>query len=120
MSVTLFWVARWTHFSAPHAGLALATSFSACVNATLLFLRLRRDGIYLPGAGWKSFLLRMLLANGAMAAVLLLLSVPLTQWLAETMHQRALRLAELIAAAAVVYFAMLALCGIRLKDFRRH
>lgn len=120
LSVTLFWVARWTHFSAPHAGLALATSFSACVNATLLFMRLRKDKIYRPGAGWKVFFLRMLLANGAMAAVVLLMSVPLTQWLAETMHQRALRLAELITAAVVVYFAMLALCGIRLKDFRRH
>lgn len=120
MSVSLFWIARWTHFVAPHAGLAFATSFSACVNSTLLYLRLRKDKIYVPGTGWRSFLLRLLLANTAMAIAILLMSVPMTQWLAETLHQRIWRLMELFAVAGVVYFAALAACGMRLQDFRRH
>ncbi|MGH8539823.1 MAG: murein biosynthesis integral membrane protein MurJ [Stenotrophobium sp.] len=120
MSVSLFWIARWTHFVAPHAGLAFATSFAACVNSTLLYRRLRRDRIYNPGSGWQPFLLRLLAANLAMSAILLLMSAPLAQWLAESMHQRVVRLLELIAASAVVYFAVLAASGMRLQDFRRH
>ena len=74
----------------------------------------------MPGTGWRSFLLRLLLANAVMAIAILLMSVPMTQWLAETLHQRIWRLMELFAVAGVVYFLALAACGMRLQDFRRH
>ena len=38
-----------------HAGLTLATSLGACLNAALLFWGLRRRGIYQPRPGWLQF-----------------------------------------------------------------
>src|SRR6185295_13396781 len=35
-----------------HAGLTLATSLGACMNAALLYWLLRRAGYYKPRAGW--------------------------------------------------------------------
>ncbi|TXH05198.1 MAG: murein biosynthesis integral membrane protein MurJ [Nevskiaceae bacterium] len=120
MSVGLFLLSRVFHWNAAHAGLAFATSFSACVNATLLYRRLRRDGVYRPGEGWRLFWLRLLAASAAMVAVTLLLDVPLDTWLAQGTRLRALHLVEVVTAAAAAYFAVLYAFGMRLHDFRRH
>jgi putative peptidoglycan lipid II flippase len=120
MSLSLFGLSRVFHWNAAHAGLALATSFSACINATLLYRRLRADGIYLPGTEWPRFWLRLLLASAAMVLVTLLFNAPLAAWLALPVKARALNLSEVVAAAAVAYFAVLWACGMRLRDFRRH
>lgn len=53
-----------------HAGLALATSLAAWVNSGLLLRRLLKEKVYRPGKGWWLFLLRVILANGVMGAVL--------------------------------------------------
>jgi len=53
-----------------HAGLALATSLSAYLNAGLLLFRLRREHVYRPDRGWWLFSLRLLCANGVMTALL--------------------------------------------------
>ncbi|MDM4770829.1 murein biosynthesis integral membrane protein MurJ [Solimonas sp. SE-A11] len=106
-------------FEAPHAGLALATSLSAWINATLLFRRLRKDGIYRPRAGWRSFGLRLFAANGAMAALLLLGSPALQVWIDAGLRQRGVWVLGLVAGAMAVYFATLWLCGMRMAHFRR-
>ena len=54
-----------------HAGLTLATSLGACVNAALLFWFLRRGGSYRPQPGWGLFLCKLLVALGVLAALLL-------------------------------------------------
>lgn len=54
-----------------HAGLALATSGSAFLNAALLLRGLRQCGAYQPGDGWLRFAVQSLLANAVMAVVLL-------------------------------------------------
>ena len=120
LSVSLYGLSRVFHWNTAHAGLAFATSFSACVNATLLYRRLRADGIYLPGDEWRRFWIRLLMASAAMVAVTLLMNAPLEAWLAQPMKLRALHLSEVVAAAALVYFGVLLACGMRLKDFRRH
>ncbi len=53
-----------------HAGLALATSLAAFLNAGLLFFNLRRRDIYQPQPGWTKFLLQLTVANLAMGLVL--------------------------------------------------
>jgi putative peptidoglycan lipid II flippase len=120
LSISLFGLSRVFHWNAAHAGLAFATSFTACVNATLLYRRLRRDGIYLPGTQWRVFWIRLLLASTAMTLVTWLLNAPLETWLAQPMKLRVLHLSEIVAAAAFVYFGVLLACGMRLQDFRRH
>jgi len=117
-SVILFACSRVFEIRAAHVGLAASTSLTAWVNSLLLLRRLRRDGIYRPGAGWGGFGWRLLAANLAMAALLLGLMGDLPSWLALGTWRRALRLSELLAAAVVVYFGVLWLLGLRPRDLR--
>jgi len=106
-------------FRAPHMGLALATAASAWLNAGLLYRRLRRDGVYAPEAGWAKVGLRVALAGGAMAA-LILWGVPgFSAWLTLGGMERAWRLAAWIAAAGALYLLVLQLSGQRLQDLWR-
>jgi putative peptidoglycan lipid II flippase len=105
-------------FPAPHAGLALSTSLSGFVNAALLYRGLRRDGT-LPSAGTlPAFLLRVAVACGVMAILLVTFSPPLVRWLGATLLVRCLWLAASIAGGGVAYFAALYAVGLRPRDFR--
>ncbi|HEY1076697.1 MAG TPA: murein biosynthesis integral membrane protein MurJ [Fontimonas sp.] len=119
MSLTVFTLAKIYDWSAAHAGLAAATSTSAWINALLLLRRLRRDGAYVPQPGWALFALRLLLANAAMAALLLACAGNVEAWLSDGAADRALRVGLTVAAAAVAYFASLLLLGLRPRHFRR-
>jgi putative peptidoglycan lipid II flippase len=106
-------------FPLKHAGLALAISLGACLNAALLYRQLRRQGIYRPGAGWGRFLAKIAVALSTMAAVLWFGAGPDAAWLATSAMHRAARLAAVIAAGAATYFATLWLLGLRLAHFSR-
>lgn len=106
-------------YPAPHAGLALATSLSAFVNAGLLFRALRRDGIYRPQPGWGLFGLRIVLASAAMVALLWWGRGETSTWLAGGLAARAGRLFGLIGAGIGVYFGTLVLLGMRFWRWRR-
>jgi len=99
--------------SAPHAGLALATSCGAFINAGQLYWHLRREGAYEPLAGWRSLGLQLLGANAAMGVFLAFAAGPLSRWLAWGALSRAEHLLAIIAAGAAVYFACLYLLGAR-------
>jgi putative peptidoglycan lipid II flippase len=119
MSAGFVGLSVWLDFEAPHAGLALATSLSAWINAGLLFRRLRKDGIYRPQPGWAAFALRLLLASASMAAALLWLTPALGEWLAASLETRGLWTLGLVATAMLVYFCVLGLSGLRPSHFRR-
>ncbi len=97
----------------PHLGLALATSLSAYLNAGLLYRHLQREGLYRPGPGWGGLWLKLLLANGLMA-VLLLVVPTLTEWSQWGSALRALSLAGWVGAGGLVYLLALYLQGLRL------
>jgi putative peptidoglycan lipid II flippase len=118
VNLVLFVVLRFVQFPAAHVGLAVSTSLTAWINSLLLLGHLRRHGVYHPGEGWRSFLLRIVLANAAMSLLLLALSGSLDTWIALNAVQRAWRLGWLIAAAIVVYFGALYALGLRPQDFR--
>ena len=119
LSLLLFAWARSSGFAAGHVGLAIATSFTAWLNAGLLGWRLRKDGVYLAGNGWPVFLLRLLLANAAMGLLLVWLAGPMSAWIDAGLFDRAQRLAVVIAAGLLVYFAVLGLSGLRPRHLRR-
>ena len=102
-----------------HAGLTLATSIGALVNAGLLYRQLRRRGIYTPAAGWIEFVSKLTLALFVFALVLLALAGPASYWLTAGVWTKIGRLAGVLAAGAVVYFGALWLLGFRLRDFSR-
>jgi putative peptidoglycan lipid II flippase len=100
-----------------HAGLALAISIGACVNAGLLYTLLRRGGVYEPQPGWGVFTLKLGLAVYAMATVLWITAGDNTQWLAAHGRERMLWLSGIVVAGAVTYFVSLYALGFRLRDF---
>lgn len=119
-SLALFVAHRAMGFAGAHVGLAISTSLTAWVNALLLYRRLRADGIYVPGAGWGRFTLRVLLATLAMSTTIVLFHQPIADWLALGPWVRGLRLLALIAAAMAAYFGTLLALGLRPKDLRPH
>lgn len=117
-SVALYVAARAYGWRGAHVGLALSTSLTAWVNALLLLYRLRRDGIYAPGAGWGRFALRVGLASLAMALLVVVAGAPAQRWLQWSSAVRGAHLLLLIAAAIAVYFGVLYALGWRLRDLR--
>lgn len=103
-----------------HAGLALAIGLGACLNALLLLTVLHRRGVYRPSPGWSAFLLRLMPALAALAAVLLYANTRL-DWITLQAHgwTRVGLLAAVLAASGIAYFGVLFLCGFRPRDFTR-
>jgi len=113
LSVGLAWWLTSIDYVATHAGLALATSVAALLNAYLLYRGLRGDGVLVHARGWLPLLLRFALANTAMAFLLYALARPLEWWLSADLMSRSGWLAMTIVAAAVVYFLLLVAAGLR-------
>ena len=50
-------------------GLALSIGVGACLNALLLFIGLRKRGIYVAQPGWFMFFVKLVIASAALGAV---------------------------------------------------
>lgn len=118
LSVLFAWWLTQAGFEGAHAGLALAISVAAIVNAALLYLRLRREGIAGGSGGWTAFLVRIAVGGACMSGVLLSLARPLDWWLQSGIANRASWLAMEVTAGAAVYFTVLFLLGLRPSAFR--
>ncbi len=105
-------------FPLAHAGLALATSLSATLNAFLLFRGLRKAGVYRPEPGWPLLILRGVAASAVMGGVLFWGVGDLTSWLGMATGDKVWRLLIWVLAGAASYFAVLALLGIGPRHFR--
>jgi putative peptidoglycan lipid II flippase len=106
-------------FEGPHAGLALATSLSAFINASLLYKTLRQQGIYQPQTGWRRLGVQVLCANVLMGVLLWWGSSNIQQWMEWHGIVRVWHLALWVVAGTLVYFAGLVLTGLRWRDLRR-
>ncbi|ODS24887.1 murein biosynthesis integral membrane protein MurJ [Candidatus Endobugula sertula] len=100
-----------------HVGLALATSFSAVVNAGLLYRGLRENGVYQPLSGWGWYLFRLLLANIVMAAILLGSFMIVADWSVLSVWERSMAMVATCVTGVLVYFICLLVLGMRLSDF---
>lgn len=118
LSVALAWYLTGIGFAASHAGLALAISVAALLNAYLLYRGLRREGIIRHSTGWTSLLLQVLMANIAMWAILDSLHRPLEWWLAAGPLDRSAWLVLNVAVSATVYFLVLYALGLRPSNLR--
>lgn len=97
-----------------HAGLALAISVGAWVNAGWLLVGLRRRGLYHPRPGWGVFLLRVAAALVTTGLTIYWLDHRF-DWIALGGQPllRAGYVLGIIAAAAVVYFLTLVVLGLK-------
>ena len=102
-----------------HVGLALATALSAGLNAALLYRGMRKSNVYQPTRDWANFALKLLLPNLGLFLILILLSPDSTAWLSSDVWQRSGMLMGIITAAAVTYFILLHLMGIKIKQLLR-
>jgi putative peptidoglycan lipid II flippase len=102
-----------------HAGLTLATSLGACLNAALLFRFLRKQGIYAPQPGWPAFFWKLVAALCALGWLLALIAGPPSFWLAAGLWAKVARMAAVVAAGMLAYFGALWLLGFRFADFTR-
>ncbi len=100
----------------PHAGLALATGISAYLNAGLLLKILQQQKIYTPEPGWRRFLLRLLVANGVMAGLLVMGVADISQWAQQSLWERVGFLTLWVLAGAGSYLITLLVMGLRPRD----
>ena len=107
-------------FPLKHAGLALATSLSAYLNAFLLMRHLRRDAVYLPSSGWSRLIAQVAGAALLMAGLLAWLSPELGAWSEAQRWTRVVWLGGLIMLGAATYGVALLTFGLRPRDMLDH
>jgi putative peptidoglycan lipid II flippase len=103
-----------------HAGLALSIGLGAFINAGWLFWGLRQRGWYTPSPGWPAFAARVFAATAVLGAWLAWVSLQL-DWIGMQAHwgQRAGAMAASLVVAAGLYFGLLRLSGLDLRQFAR-
>lgn len=110
-------------FPLQHAGLALATSLSAYLNAYLLLRGLRKAGVYQASTGWGKLLFQVLLANAVMIAVIGYVAGDLESWFVMDRLERVLNLLLVIGLGGLAWLLTLVIAGVRpatlLADMRR-
>ena len=118
LNVLVVYPAARLGFAVPHVLLATSTCIGAALNTTMLWRGLYRAGVLQAAGDWGRFLLRVVLANAAMGALLVWLAGDLASWIALPAYARVLRLAGGVVAGALVYFAVLFAAGLRYRDLR--
>ena len=103
-----------------HAGLALATSMSAYLNAGLLYYHLNKHRYYQVQAGWGVYFLKLGVALAVMAAVLLQFVPDLNHWYQWSVLARVFHLVLWVVAGAAVYLVTLLITGIRPREMISH
>ncbi len=103
-----------------HAGLALSVSLGAMINAFWLFIGLKRSGAYVPEPGWWGFSLRVFGATTLLGA-LLFWAERRIDWvgLVNQQSQRIGWLTLCLGGAALLYFGVLLVSGLKLQQFTR-
>ncbi len=106
-----------------HAGLALATSLSAFLNAGLLIYGLAKLGVFSLGfsrdSSWFKFFGQVLIANIAMCGFLGLATPEQSAWLQMEFWWRFGVMIMICIGGAVTYGAVLLLAGIKLREMIR-
>ncbi len=118
LSVMLAWYLTRIDYAGTHAGLALAISVAAIVNAYLLYRGLCRDRVMVHSGGWGALGLQVIGANVAMVLLLVALARPLGWWLNASVFERCGWLAVEVITGAGIYFATLLLLGLRPSKLR--
>ena len=107
-------------YEAPHVGLAIATSFSAYVNAILLYKGLRNKGVLKLQDGWNAWLFRIVIASIAMAAIIIWQNTSIAQWSQWQLIERLSNLGIIITSGVLAYFLLLWLQGFRPVQLKKH
>jgi putative peptidoglycan lipid II flippase len=113
LSVSLAWYLTAIGYAGSHAGLALAISVAALLNAALLYRGLLRDQVLRHSAGWGLLLIQAGAANAVLWGILDRLERPLGWWLEVGTPDRVGWLGVNVVAGAAAYFLVLFVLGLR-------
>ena len=105
-------------FPLKHAGLALASSLSAWLNAGLLLWGLQSRRVFQWQSGWLKFVLRLLLANSALCLFLYWAAAATPIWINWDWQQRFSHIFLLGITAIIIYIVMLWISGLRYHDLK--
>ena len=106
-------------FEGPHAGLALASSAAAYLNAALLFRGLRKRQVYTPERGWPRLWIAIVLACTTMAALLFFMTHDIESWLQASAVLRIKNLSLTIVFGVIVYIFVCMVAGLKTHDLLR-
>ena len=103
-----------------HAGLALSIGLGAMINALWLLIGLIRRGLFKPLPGWGKFGLQVGTGSGLLG-LFLWWAAQHFDWIALAAEklQRIGLLALVLVASGALYFVVLTVLGVRLKQFAR-
>ena len=96
-----------------HVGLALATSLSACLQAFILYVLLRKQNVYRPVSGWFKYVLQIVIAVAVMAFFINYFVAESEQWFVWGALERVGMLSVWVAAGMFCYTIVLLLTGLR-------
>ena len=119
----LFVVPLHYYWQIGHVGLAAATSVSAFLNAGLLFIFLRKNGIYRPSGQWLKFAGQLIGSVALMVLVLMVVADWLdvlnqSVWQQLPWWQRSGNIVGLCVAGFVAYAGCLMATGFGIADMR--
>ena len=99
-----------------HVGLAVATSISALINASLLYYFLLKQSIFKFSTAFYKMLYKVILASIIMVVYIYYSASSIDNYLQSSMMERVIMTSETIIISALIYFSILYLLGVRLKQ----
>ncbi len=101
-----------------HVGLALATSISAILNATLLFMALRKVKVFIPDNQWLPWIGKLLGGNCVLVLFIYFVMADLETWQNWHTSARAWHMAYLVVGSVGIYATSMFVFGVRAKHLR--
>jgi len=101
-----------------HVGLALATSISAILNATLLFMALRKIDVFVPDSRWLSWIIKLFVGNSVLLAFIYYQMADIEIWQNWQIAERVQHMLILVIGSVSVYVIAMFLAGVRARDLK--
>jgi putative peptidoglycan lipid II flippase len=101
-----------------HVGLALATAISAIVNASLLFIMLRKKSGFKLDSRWLSWLIKLTFANIVLIAFILWFMPEVKVWQDWNSIERIKQMVILVIGSISIYAIALIAFGVRMRDLK--
>ncbi|OIR25357.1 murein biosynthesis integral membrane protein MurJ [Bathymodiolus thermophilus thioautotrophic gill symbiont] len=99
-----------------HTGLAIATSISAAINASLLYYYLNQRAIFTLSKNFFKLFLKVLLATIIIAIFILNFNQTINDYLNASAWNRALEIGYVISLSVLIYFVSLRLLGVKMRE----
>lgn len=105
-------------FPLAHVGLALATTISALLNATLLFIALYKSKVFIPDGSWKLWFAKLLVGNLALLAFIEVQMAGIDEWQNWQTMERIEHMLILVIGSVSVYAIAMFIAGVRGRDLK--